>query len=118
MYKYYNANFLDRDIADCSIRSLSTALGISWKEAFDELAHHARDLGLMMDSVESIECYLDERYVRNCYRDTTLGEFIEDHPRGTYIVSMPGHVTCVIDSINYDTFYPLDRYIYCAWKIN
>lgn len=36
---------------------------------------------------------------------------------GTWLITMPNHITCVIDSVCYDTFYPIDKYIWCAYKV-
>lgn len=121
MYRFYNANPYKRKINDCSIRSISLATGKSWNDTYKELAREARQMGLMMDSIEFLEEYLDKRYKRTCYSNITMREFIDNVPRGTYVVSMPGHLSCVINkngqAINYDTFNPESRYIWCSWKI-
>lgn len=118
MYRYYNANPKGRDIFDCAIRALSKATGMSWDEAYEELANAGRELGLMMDSVESIEYYLDKRYPRRCYSSMTLDEFTKEYPRGRYIVSMNGHLTSVVDGYIYDSFNPSNRRILCSWLIS
>lgn len=79
MYKYYNTNPKGNDIEDCTIRAISVAEGISWDEAYNELSNSARDLGLMMSSIEAIEEYLDERYKRVPVYVDTVGEFIDTH---------------------------------------
>ena len=61
---YYNANEFGHHIEDCTIRSISVAEGISWDEAYRKLSDYARERGLMISSVESIEGYLDEHYNR------------------------------------------------------
>lgn len=89
MYRYMNANPMRNDIDDCTIRAISVAEGISWDEAYDNLSDNARELGLMMSSIEAIEEYLDERYKRVPFYTETVGEFIENHPTGTYLITMP-----------------------------
>ena len=86
---YYNANKFGRNVEDCAIRSISVAEGISWDEAYKKLSEYARNRGLMINSVESIEEYLDERYNRMCFDDMTVSEFAECFSHGTYLVSMP-----------------------------
>ena len=86
---YYNANTFGHNIEDCAIRSISVAEGISWDEAYFKLSEYARERGLMISSVESIEEYLDERYDRFCMENMTVGEFAECFPYGTYLVTMP-----------------------------
>lgn len=94
---YYNANKFGRNIEDCAIRSISVAEGISWDEAYRKLSDYARERGLMINSVESIEEYLDEHYDRMCMENMTVGEFAECFSHGTYLVSMPSHITTIIN---------------------
>lgn len=47
----------------------------------------------------------------------TIGEFAEEYNKGTYLVTMAGHITVVKDGIVYDTFDCRDRQIWDAWKI-
>ena len=117
MYRYYNANPYNRHIDDCVVRSISLLTGRSWDEVYDEISDIASDNRLMFDSVEFVEQYLDNRYPRECHYSKTLEEFIDEHPKGKYAVSMDGHLTAVIDVICYDTFNPLRRVIRCVWKI-
>ena len=81
MYKYMNKNPLNSQIDDCVVRSISTAEGISWDEAYDKLSNSARNLGLMMNSVEAIEEYLDKRYRKVPHYSNYVGEFIEEYPK-------------------------------------
>ena len=89
MYKYMNTNPFHNNIEDCTVRAISVAEGISWDEAYDKLSNSARDLGLMMNSVEAIEEYLDARYKKIPHYSNYVGEFIEEYPKGTYLVTMP-----------------------------
>lgn len=118
MYKYMNKNPENNDIEDCTVRAISVAEGISWDEAYDNLSDSARDMGLMMSSVEAIEEYLDERYVRVPFYTDTVGEFIDSHPYGTYLITMRGHITVLKNGINYDTFDCSDRIMWTAWRVN
>ena len=86
---YYNANEFGHHIADCTIRSISVAEGISWDKAYRKLSDYARERGLMLSSVESIENYLDDNYERLCIDDMTVGEFAYENPYGTFLVTMP-----------------------------
>ena len=117
MYRYYNSNPNNANIDDCTIRSLSVAEGISWDEAYDLLSASARDLGLMMSSVKAIEHFLDMRYDRVAIHEETVGEFIKNHKRGVFLITMPGHITVLKNSINYDTFNSKDRIIWNAWEV-
>lgn len=118
MFRYRNVNPNKRDINDCSIRSISVAEGMSWDEAYEELSTQARRKGLMMDSAEFIESYLDERYDRICLKEKTVGEFLEENPYGTFLVTMKGHITVIKDGVLYDTFDCRDRLMWCAWEVD
>lgn len=117
MYKYMNMNPNGKDIEDCTIRAISVAEGISWDEAYNELSESARDLRLMMSSVEAIEEYLDRKYRRIPIRVKTVGDFIDTHPYGTYLITMNGHITVLKNGVNYDTFDSSERVIWSAWKV-
>ena len=117
MYKYYNANSHNRHISDCSVRAISLATDRTWNDTYRDLSENARRRGMMMDSIVFVEEYLDERYPRVCHYSHTVGEFIKENPRGVYIISMPGHLTTVIDGINYDIFDTTDREMWCAWMV-
>lgn len=117
MYRYRNANPDMNDIEDCTIRAISVAEDISWDEAYMKLSESARKMRLMMNSVPAIEKYLDMHYDRKCFNDMTVGEFIETHPRGTYLITMKGHITVLKNGINYDTFDCRERIMWCAWKV-
>lgn len=117
MFWYYNANIFGYDIEDCTIRAISCAEGISWDKAYRKLSDYARKRGLMLSSVESIEEYLDDNYEKVCEDYMTVGEFAYENPRGTYLVTMPNHITCIIDGYVVDTFDCSDKYMFCAWRV-
>ncbi len=117
MFKYYNRNPYDRHIEDCVIRALSLLTNRSWKSIYRELTYYSSEDGYMTDNVEFVEDYLDDRYPRECHYSKTVGEFAKEHPYGRYIISMPNHVTSVINGTVIDTFNPSDRVMRCAWKI-
>lgn len=95
MYKYHNQNPLGRNTADCVIRSISMAEGKSWDNTYDELSEIAQMEGRLLDDVEFVENYLDKRYKRACHYSKTVGEFAKEHRKGTYLVTMHGHISCV-----------------------
>lgn len=117
MYRYYNSNPNNSNIDDCTIRALSVAEGISWDEAYDLLSNSARDLGLMMSSVKAVEHFLNTRYDKVPVYEETVGEFIKNHKRGVFLITMPGHITVSKNGINYDTFNSKDRIIWNAWEV-
>lgn len=117
MFKYYNKNPYGRHIEDCVIRSLSLLTNRNWDEMYQELAYYSSQYGYMTDNVEFVEDYLDDRYPRECHYSKTVGEFAKEFPYGMYAVTMPNHITAIIDGVIYDTFDPSDRIMRCSWKI-
>lgn len=117
MYKYYNANKKGNFVNDCVIRAISVAQNKSWEETFTELSAIANYEGTMIDDVDFVEKYLNRRYPRKCYKNTTLSEFIENNPYFIHLVTMNGHITVVIDGVVYDTFDCRDRFIRCSWLV-
>ena len=75
--------------------------------------------GITFSEIQFINEYLKERFQdfslpKGVY---TLLDFIDLDLAGTWLITMPNHITCVIDSVCYDTFYPIDKYIWCAYKV-
>ena len=117
MFKYYNANPQKLLINDCVLRSISVAEGISWNECQEKLSYLANKKAMLLNDVEFVEEYLDNRYPRECCPNMTVGEFAKECPKGHYVVTMNGHITAIIDNVIVDTFDCSDRIMWCCWKI-
>lgn len=118
MYKFYNANVLGKFHNDCTVRAISLAEGKTWDETYEELSNIAQRKGIILDDVNFVEPLLDSRYKRICPKQKYVGEFAEEHPHGTYLITMKGHITCCIDGVNIDTFDTCNRRMWCAWFID
>ena len=77
----------------------------------------AQNEGILLDDVNFVESYLDKRYKRVCHYSKTIGEFMQEFPKGTYLLTMQGHITVVIDGVLYDTFDCRDRRMWCSWEV-
>lgn len=117
MFRFYNANEKNRFVDDCTIRAISLAEDKTWNETYKKLSNLARRRGMMMDSVKFIEDYLDERYDRVYSDDKSVGQFVENHPRGIYLLTMNNHISIAIDGFIYDTFDCSDRVLKMAWLV-
>ena len=117
MWKYYNANALANHVNDCVVRAISVAQGQTWDETYEELSKIAQSEGILLDDVNFVEGYLDKRYRRACHYSKTVGEFLEEHNKGIYLITMEGHITVIKDGILYDTFDCQNRRMWCAWKV-
>lgn len=116
-YKYYNANSRGKYVNDCTIRAISVAEGKTWDETYEELSDIAQEQGTLLDDVDFIENYLDDRYDRVPHYAKTIREFIEEYPKGTFLITMDEHITVVIDGVLYDTFDCRNRIMRSAWEV-
>ena len=71
----------------------------------------------ILNDIEFVEKYLDDRYPRICFNNITIGEFSTIAPKGHFVATMNGHITAIIDNIIVDTFNCYDRKMKCCWKI-
>ena len=110
MWKKYNANPLGKSVGDCTVRAISKALDKRWDEIYIGLC----DTGLQMCDMPSSNAVWGEYLRRMGFRrriipDTcpacyTVEAFCRDHPHGTYIVALSGHVCCCSEGVLYDTW--------------
>ena len=121
MWKYFNPNPVAAREEDCAIRAVCAALGISWDEAFDMIAHNAKQMGAMMHNNAAWGSVLRERGFTkriipnscpNCY---TAADFCHDHPRGVYVLGFDRHTATVRDGVLMDTFDSLDEIPIFYW---
>lgn len=110
MWEYFNNNPAGRMVGDCSVRAVSAALNLSWDDAFDLLAHNAKEMCDMPSSDAVWGSVLRQHgFVRSiipsscpdCY---TIGEFAYDFSRGMYVLGTGQHVATVIDGVIYDSW--------------
>ena len=119
MFKYYNANPLGRIVNDCTVRAISLATEKTWDETYIELSEYARQQAITFSEIEFINEYLEQRYERYCFNHHSkkLKDFLKLMLPGRWLITMSGHITCVVDGVCYDTFDPSERYIWCIYKV-
>lgn len=105
---------------DCTVRALATGLNMTYLEAFNLL----KKLGRKSNQGTWVHRdYLDRSPFATRLTLPTgynLTQFLQDYPEGTYLVSVPGHITTLIDGVFHDNhFYHwyLTTGIEHAWKI-
>ena len=107
---YYNPNPRGKAAGDCTVRAISKATGTSWQEAYLALAIQGYLDGNMPSANAVWGAYLRKiGYTRHIVQDTcpdcyTVADFAQDHPMGTYILALSGHVVCVEDGVLYDSW--------------
>lgn len=121
MFKYLNINPRQRKVDDCTVRAIALATRRSWDETFKELCNFAQAQAIMPNDVIYINEYLDRNFETVCgckgKIEMRVGDFVKEHPRGTYLITMNGHITCSIDGCIYDIFDPSDRIIWGIYKV-
>lgn len=123
MYARFNNNPQAHSTGDCVIRAISKALGQTWDETYVGLClegYHRKDWG-NADAVWGPYLYR-HGFRRHLIPDDGLGDytvadFADDHPRGVFVLSMPGrHVVTVIDGTVFDSWdsqNELPSYFWC-----
>jgi hypothetical protein len=118
MYKYYNANALNRYEDDCVIRAISCATNKSWDYVYDYLSDIAQYEGTLLDKREFVRNYLDRTYQRLYDIDGTVGYVSGMFPDNTLLITMHGHIVCSKNGIIYDTFDCRNREVEDVWLVN
>lgn len=108
LWEHYNPNPNGRNVGDCVVRAIGKALDQTWEVTYTELVAMGYMLGDMPSSNHVWGAYLRRKgYVRQIppERDVyTVIDFCKDHPTGTYILAIPGHVVCVQEGKYYDSW--------------
>lgn len=106
----YNPNPVGLKVGDCVVRALSKALGQDWEQTYIDLCVEGC-LRCDMPSANAVwGAYLrrkgfEREIIPNTCPDCyTVENFCADHPNGTYILALDGHVVSVVDGQYYDTW--------------
>ena len=118
MYKFYNANAVNRYTDDCVIRAISCATNKSWDYVYDYLSDIAQYEGTLFDKRDFVINYLDRTYKRLEGIKGTVGQVSGMFPNNTLLITMTGHIVCSKNGIVYDTFDPRDREVENVWLVN
>ena len=125
-FTYLNANPHNRFTTDCVVRAIATAMcanqletDINWQKlvkdmwyvVLESLNEITEQTGFMYDEPDGYSKYLTKvgfkkmpqpRYANGT--KMTLAEFVAKHPKGTYLVHLPHHLTVVVNGKHYDTW--------------
>ena len=110
LWKPYNPNPKLNRVGDCTVRAISKATGKTWEQVYAALTAY----GFMRCDMPSANHvwgnYLKSQgFVREFVDDHgqalyTVEDFARDHPTGTYILAIDGHVVCAVDGFYYDSW--------------
>ena len=110
MYIYYNENPQNKNVGDCTARAIGKAMGKTWKQIYVELCAQGLSMADYPDSNAVWGAYLMENgFTRQIMPQTcpycyTIGDFADEHKKGTYVLATGTHVVCVKDGDIYDSF--------------
>ena len=117
MYKFYNANAVNKYEDDCVIRSISCATDKSWDYVYDYLSDIAQYEGTLLDKRDFVIDYLDRTYQRIDVPKGNVGYISSLFPNNIILITMNGHITCSKYGIIYDTFDCRNREVENIWLV-
>ena len=117
MYRFYNANALNKFEDDCVIRAISCATNKSWDYVYDYLSDIAQYEGTLLDNREFVRNYLNRTYTPVYVGFKKVGEVSAMFPDSTILITMRGHITCSKNGIIYDTFDCRDEEAESVWLV-
>ena len=107
---------------DCVIRAICKASGLDWFKVYDMLCARGREVGDFGNNRTVYPSVIEDLGFKpvSVKRDAgkkamTVERFIDEHPTGVYILRLAHHLTCVVDGVCYDTWYPQRMTIYKYW---
>ena len=106
LHKFYNPNPDRQRVGDCTVRAICKATGQSWDSVYAHLSAYGFAKKDMPSANHVWGSYLRNRgFTRRLIEeDCTVEDFCREHPQGTYILAIDGHVVCVIDGFYYDSW--------------
>lgn len=110
MYVYYNPNPLGKNTGDCTARSVSKLLDMTWEEASLALCLQAIRIGETEEAPATYGALLKSKgYIREVVPNTcpdcySVRDFVEDHPQGRFALATGSHVIAAIDGSYYDSW--------------
>ena len=124
MYKFYNANAVNKYEDDCVVRAISCATGKSWDYVYDYLSDIAQYEGTLFDKKEFVRNYLDRTYQKLDGLYGKVGYVSSLFPNNTLLITMRGHIVCSkpdkrtgLPTI-YDTFDCRNREVEDVWLVS
>lgn len=110
MWVKFNPNPNNRITGDCVIRAICKALNQSWQQTYMDLAIEGFRLCDMPNANHVWGAYLKSKgfgrdiLPNSCPDCYTVLDFCKDHPWGTFVLALNGHVIAVKDSHYYDSW--------------
>ena len=119
-FVYHNENPSNKRISDCVTRAIKLASGLPYEEIRRKLFHTSRLLNCESSLCATCYSFLIQEVLGGVMKDChglRVGDFARLNPKGTYLIRIQGHLTCLIDGKIYDTWDCLDRMCDIVWKV-
>lgn len=126
MYQFLNVHPQGKLVGDCVKRAITKATGMDYHEVQLELNRHKRITGAKTFNEDKNW----KSYVENVLNGVKLSfpakagqprmngdRFCKAYPKGSYILSMAGHLSCCVDGVIYDTWDCSSKCCYTAYEI-
>ena len=106
--RYFPVKYKKDQIGDCAIRAIAHGTGNDYLVVYKDLFELAMSKGWMPNSERNYEAYLSSLgWKKNSPAKDARGKKVRLKDwdiEGTYIILTSGHLTCIKDGVNYDTF--------------
>ncbi len=120
VFRYLNVNPNHEKHNDCVTRAITLASGLRYDEVRRKLYHTSKLLNCESKLCPTCYSFTIQEVLggvpKNC-DGMTVGEFADLHPRGTYLIRIEGHLTCIIDNTCWDLWNCLHRKCDMAWQL-
>ncbi len=110
-FEKINLNPSGRKASDCVVRAIMKCSNKTWLEVFDGLTAIGRTEFCIPNEKRAYEKFLEKNGFKKQsmprFTDNTrytVKEFADANPKGTFIISVANHLTCMIDGTIYDTW--------------
>lgn len=105
-FQYFNPNPIRGNrVGDCTIRAISKATGKTWEQVYAALCAYGFLRCDMPTANHVWGAYLrSQGFTPTMADDCTVEDFCREHPAGTYILAIDGHVVCAVDGYFYDSW--------------
>ncbi len=109
MWRQYNPNPYGARAGDCAVRAICKATGKTWEDVYMDLCLMGLRFGDFGSANSVWGAYLRENgYERVAIPsddpDCTVERFAAEHPNGTFILALSGHVVTLQDGCWHDTW--------------
>ena len=124
MFEYYNPNPIDTHVRDCAVRAVAKALDISWEQAYIKLCTNGYMMGdmpsanIVWGAVLRENGFTRKQLPNDCPNCYTIRNFLNEHPKGTYVFVTDNHAVTAIDGIVYDIWDSSSEVPIFVWQKN